>query len=76
MSSSLAKSGLFAKAEGKAALKEWPVIIAADSPMTGCSRVYRVEFSRVEFKNFPEFRVKTGLSFLLKSAIFLIFLRH
>ena len=44
MSSLLARSGLLAKAEGRAALKEWPDMWLAELPMTGSRSSLREEF--------------------------------
>ena len=61
MSSSLARSGLLARVEGRAALKEWPEICVADAPMTGRRSSLRLEFRDWEVRREPEQNLKTGL---------------
>ena len=61
ISSSLARSGLLAKAEGRAALKEWPDIWLAEEPIAGCRSSLKDEFRILGVRSTPEQNLKTGL---------------
>ena len=60
MSLSLARLGLLARAEGRAALKEWPKMCEADGPITGRRRLFRQELRMLEVRREPEQNMKTG----------------
>ena len=54
MSSLLARLGLLAKAEGRAALKEWLDMWLAEQPMTGSRSSLREEFRILGVRRDPE----------------------
>jgi hypothetical protein len=71
MSSCEAISGQLARADGKAARNECPVIIRASSPIMGLNSEYNMSFVLLFVKYEPSDSMKTGTFGLDKSHILL-----